>query len=174
MAFQWVWRVRVLGWRFKFFSRDSLIIKVSQYIKRFMVSLQVWPPGSIFEVLPHDPHVVFGGFERFWGLGGSIGVRLQCLGSQKNGNLSLNGMQTKNKFLVTPNFHRTLRVQGVLWSEKTILTPFSAHNNPWCKKQNFKNLLPSMKSINGSQIKGAPYPEIRVRPIFKLGLIFLQ
>jgi hypothetical protein len=78
-------------------------------------------------------------------------------------------MQTKNKFLVTPNFHRTLRVQGVLWSEKTILTPFSAHNNPWCKKQNFKNLLPSMKSINGSQIKGAPYPEIRVRHIFNGG-----
>ena len=102
----------------------------------------------------------------FWGLGGSIGVRLQCLGSQKNGNLSLNGMQTKNKFLVTPNFHRTLRVQGVLWSEKTILTPFSAHNNPWCKKQNFKNLLPSMKSMNGSQK--------RVRRIFKHGLIFLQ
>jgi hypothetical protein len=69
MAFQWVWRVRVLGWRFKFFSRDSLIIKVSQYIKRFMVSLQVWPPGSIFEVLPHDPHVVLGGFERFLGSG---------------------------------------------------------------------------------------------------------
>ena len=43
--------------------------RFKRYINRFMASLQVWPPGSIFEVLPHDPHVVFGGFERFLGSG---------------------------------------------------------------------------------------------------------
>ena len=93
MAFQWVWGVRILGWRFKFFSGDSLIIQVSLYIKRFMVSLQVWPQGSILEGLPHDPpHSFWGVLRGFWGLEGSIGVILQCLGSQKNGNLSLNGI----------------------------------------------------------------------------------
>ncbi len=118
----------------------------------------------IVRVTPWPPTRFFGVLRSFWGLEGSIGVRLQCLGSQKIGKLSLNSMQTKNKFLVTPNFQGPWSSKIGPWGfrgscgvKKTILTPFSAQNNPWFKKQNFKNLLPSMKSINGSQKRG-PLP----------------
>ncbi len=69
MAFKWVWGVRVLGWRFKFFSGDSFIIQVSQYINRFMLSLQVWPQALYCKGYPMTPHTVFWGFERFLGSG---------------------------------------------------------------------------------------------------------
>ena len=131
------------------------------------------PRLHILRVTPWPPTRFLGVLRGFWGLEGSIGVRLQCLGSQKNGNLSLNGMQTKNEFLVTPNFQGPWSSKIGPWGfrgscgvKKTILTYFLAQNTPWYIKQNLKNLLPSMKSMNGSQK--------RVRRIFKHGLIFLQ
>jgi hypothetical protein len=74
---------------------------------------------------------------------------------------------------MTPNLQCPLFSKMGLWEfrgycgvKKTILTYFLAQNTPWYIKQNLKNLLPSMKSMNGSQK--------RVRRIFKHGLIFLQ
>jgi hypothetical protein len=66
----------------------------------------------------------------------------------------------------------TLRVWGVWWSKKTILTLLFAQNTPWGIKLNFKNLLPSIKSSNRAQKRG-PLSWVRFRHLYKLWLILL-
>ncbi len=103
MAFQRVWGVRVLGLRFKFLVEIPKSSRFQGTLKDLGYIYRCGFQAPYCKGYPMTPTQFLEVLRCFWGLEGSIGVRLQCLG-QKNGNLSLNGMLTKHKYLVTPNF----------------------------------------------------------------------
>jgi hypothetical protein len=157
--------VRPVGWRLTFLSRDSQIIEVWRYVEIISVALQAWPPEG-YAVTPRQ-FLVF--LEVFLGLNwGQIAMfkglkrRAICHRMENKKNITLPLIFRVLDFVMGPWGFRGP------WAVKKI------QNNPWCIKQNWKKLTSFNKIHKWDPEKVAPYPELRVGHISKLGLIFLQ